>query len=179
MMRKAISKSTRFRIFARDRFTCRYCGRQSDVVPLEVDHLIPVAQGGTNDDGNLITSCFDCNRGKGAKTLAQSAPTETDRLRLAQERNEQIVTAKAVADAAKARTQLFDQVVDYWCSVTGSDTYDAPTLKTIARYVHEFGPELVFRWIDNAYIRCRNDRRMGQYISGCRRSHLKEQGLAP
>jgi len=35
-------------------------------VSLEVDHRIPESKGGTDDESNLVTSCRDCNRGKGA-----------------------------------------------------------------------------------------------------------------
>jgi 5-methylcytosine-specific restriction endonuclease McrA len=70
-----ISKRVRFAILERDNFTCRYCGRQSDAVKLEIDHLTPVSQGGTNDESNLFTSCFDCNRGKAAKTIPRRLQT--------------------------------------------------------------------------------------------------------
>lgn len=66
--RKPISKKMRFEVFKRDSFTCQYCGKSSPDVVLEVDHLKPVASGGKNNLLNLITSCYDCNRGKG-KTL--------------------------------------------------------------------------------------------------------------
>lgn len=65
--RRAISKKTRFAIFKRDDFTCRYCGRQSPEVRLEIDHIKPVVDGGTDEPHNLKTACFDCNRGKGAR----------------------------------------------------------------------------------------------------------------
>jgi len=60
----------RFSIFARDGFRCRYCGRspQEDEVKLVIDHVIPVSKGGTDEPGNLITSCAECNRGKGNLT---------------------------------------------------------------------------------------------------------------
>lgn len=35
-------------------------------IRFEVDHIIPISKGGTSDMGNLITACFDCNRGKGS-----------------------------------------------------------------------------------------------------------------
>lgn len=56
----------RFEILLRDNFTCQYCGRKSPEVILEVDHIFPRAKGGEllNKD-NLITACFECNRGKG------------------------------------------------------------------------------------------------------------------
>lgn len=62
MSRENISNSVRFKVFKRDHFTCQYCGRSG--VELEVDHIEPVSKGGTNDIGNLITACKDCNRGK-------------------------------------------------------------------------------------------------------------------
>lgn len=172
--RIALGKSQRFRIFSRDNFTCRYCGRQSDVVPLHVDHVIPVCRGGTNDDENLITSCQDCNLGKGGRPATHSAPNETDRLRMAQERNEQAEAARSAADAAKARIDLHQTVVNYWCSATGRSTVDRKTIGIIAGYVAELGHDVVFPWIDRAASRANNDVRMGQYVSGCRRSHLKQ-----
>lgn len=58
----------RFEVFKRDSFRCQYCGKSAPEVILEVDHIKPVADGGKNTMMNLITSCRDCNRGKG-KTL--------------------------------------------------------------------------------------------------------------
>lgn len=55
----------RFAILERDDFTCQYCGATAPSVPLEVDHRIPVAAGGTDDWDNLVTACWPCNRGKG------------------------------------------------------------------------------------------------------------------
>lgn len=65
----AISKSLRFDVFRRDKFTCQYCGRTPPDVVLEIDHITPVSQGGDDEPSNLVTSCYDCNRGKGAKIL--------------------------------------------------------------------------------------------------------------
>jgi 5-methylcytosine-specific restriction endonuclease McrA len=56
--------SLRFAILERDAFACRYCGRKPPEVELEVDHLVPRSAGGTDDPSNLVTACFDCNRGK-------------------------------------------------------------------------------------------------------------------
>lgn len=69
--RKQLGKKIRFEVFKRDKFTCQYCGRMAPDVILEVDHIKPVAKGGDNDILNLITSCRDCNRGKGKNLLSQ------------------------------------------------------------------------------------------------------------
>lgn len=65
----ALSIRTRFEIFKRDNFMCRYCGRQSPAVVLEVDHIIPLCEGGSDDSVNLTSSCWDCNRGKSGVPL--------------------------------------------------------------------------------------------------------------
>lgn len=67
--RKPLSKKTRFEIFKRDSFTCQYCGAVAPDVLLHIDHIIPVASGGTNEFLNLITSCQACNAGKGKREL--------------------------------------------------------------------------------------------------------------
>ena len=70
----ALSKGLRFDIFRRDKFTCQYCGQKPPDVVLEVDHLTPVSKGGGDEPENLVTSCFDCNRGKGKKLLKTMPP---------------------------------------------------------------------------------------------------------
>lgn len=68
--KKSLSKRTRFEVFKRDSFICQYCGNHPPSTVLEVDHINPVANGGDNSIQNLITSCFDCNRGKSDKLLS-------------------------------------------------------------------------------------------------------------
>lgn len=68
--RKNLSKKIRFEVFKRDSFTCQYCGSKAPDAILEVDHIVPVIEGGTNDILNLITSCRDCNRGKSKTKLS-------------------------------------------------------------------------------------------------------------
>lgn|SRR5690606_9191076 len=46
---------------------CLRCGR--DDVPLEADHVIPVALGGTSDPENIQPLCKPCNTSKGAKIM--------------------------------------------------------------------------------------------------------------
>jgi hypothetical protein len=58
----AVSKRTRYEVLRRDNFTCRYC-RSADG-ELTVDHVTPVALGGTDDPTNLVACCKDCNAGK-------------------------------------------------------------------------------------------------------------------
>lgn len=62
MTRAAISVRKRFFVLKRDRYKCRLCG--ASAVPLEVDHIVPNARGGSDALDNLQSLCVPCNRGK-------------------------------------------------------------------------------------------------------------------
>lgn len=59
--RQGIYLGTRYKVLQRDNFKCKCCGSTNF---LEVDHIIPVMDGGTNDLNNLQTLCKECNMGK-------------------------------------------------------------------------------------------------------------------
>jgi hypothetical protein len=61
--RSSISVRRRFHVFRRDGYECRICHRTGE--PLELDHIVPVCQGGSSELDNLQTLCKECNRGKG------------------------------------------------------------------------------------------------------------------
>jgi hypothetical protein len=90
--REPISKKLRFEVFKRDSFTCQYCGAQAPDVVLHLDHINPVAGGGSSDVLNLITSCEPCNLGKGARTLDDNSAIAKQRAQLEElnERREQL-----------------------------------------------------------------------------------------
>jgi len=58
-----IARRVRPTILARDGYHCALCGAPA---PLEVDHIVAIAKGGSNDLANLRTLCLPCNRRKGA-----------------------------------------------------------------------------------------------------------------
>jgi 5-methylcytosine-specific restriction endonuclease McrA len=59
-----IPKEVRKYIFQRDRYTCKSCGKTDLETQLSIDHIIPLASGGSNDMSNLHTLCISCNRQK-------------------------------------------------------------------------------------------------------------------
>jgi hypothetical protein len=90
--RTGIGPKMRFEVFKRDKFTCQYCGRSAPDVILNADHIKPVAEGGKNSMINLITSCFDCNSGKGKRELSDDTEAAKQKRQLddLQERRNQI-----------------------------------------------------------------------------------------
>ena len=65
--RRALALDVRWKVLKRDNYRCTACGATPALdrtVILEVDHITPVARGGTNDLSNLCTLCRSCNVGK-------------------------------------------------------------------------------------------------------------------
>ena len=62
--RKPIPAKLRHQVFVRDGYRCVECGATNKETTLEIDHIIPVSKGGTNDIDNLQTLCKTCNRKK-------------------------------------------------------------------------------------------------------------------
>lgn len=56
-------------LFARDRYSCQYCGRHRGDLRgrqfLTRDHILPISRGGGNTWDNVVTSCSPCNNRKG------------------------------------------------------------------------------------------------------------------
>jgi len=63
-MRRPINHRKRQKVFERDGFKCVICSKTDNIANLEVDHIIPVVNGGTNDISNLQTMCYKCNMNK-------------------------------------------------------------------------------------------------------------------
>jgi 5-methylcytosine-specific restriction endonuclease McrA len=63
-------KITRRAIFARDQWTCQYCGNERGT--LTIDHVIPRSKGGTSAWDNIVTCCAPCNRRKGDRLPNQA-----------------------------------------------------------------------------------------------------------
>lgn len=59
-------------VFARDRETCQYCGKQPGRAQLTMDHVVPRSQGGATTWDNVVTACRDCNHRKGGRTPDQA-----------------------------------------------------------------------------------------------------------
>ena len=56
-----ISGTIRYEILRRAKFRCELCGISAEQKALEVDHIIPRNNGGTDDQSNLQALCYSCN----------------------------------------------------------------------------------------------------------------------
>lgn len=110
----AIGKRLRFEILKRDGFRCHYCGVTACGAALEVDHVLPKSKGGTDDPGNLITACVNCNRGKSniqLDELALEPPTPAKALEHAEQIREYL---SACAEVQHAKNEVLHYLLERW-----------------------------------------------------------------
>lgn len=104
MNREPISKKMRFEVFKRDGFRCVYCGAHPcETVILQVDHVHPVAEGGSNEIDNLVTACINCNAGKGARLLSNVPQSLEEKAAETAEREAQIRAYYEILEDKKQR----------------------------------------------------------------------------
>jgi len=75
--RRKIPTNIQTRVRERSAGLCEYCHAVEawQYVRFTVDHITPVARGGTNALANLALACFHCNRRKGDKQVAEDPET--------------------------------------------------------------------------------------------------------
>ena len=145
----AVSKRTRFEVLRRDNYTCRYC-RSADNA-LRVDHVTPVALGGTDELTNLVAACQDCNAGKASTVLEAEkvADLSEDALRW----------ARAMAEAAAERegesmpTDLLGEFHDLWTSIGHADLPDGWEISVVRFHENGMTPTLLKNAATNALTR--------------------------
>lgn len=129
MIEAQIKKSWRFAVLARDKFRCRYCGRRSGPdVQLVIDHIIPLCRGGGHEISNLAAACWDCNTGKGRRTIGEAA--------------------RYAGSPGTPQEYIASQICVRWGE--GEDVLDQAILDLLMGYALEFGASRVLDWIEMA-----------------------------
>lgn len=68
---RRLTEDERLAVFVRAGGRCAYCGNPMTLADFHVDHVWPVALGGSDDPENLACACGPCNQSKGARTPDQ------------------------------------------------------------------------------------------------------------
>lgn len=152
--RKAIRPKIRFEVFKRDSFTCQYCGRKAPDVVLEVDHIKPVAKGGNNSLLNLVTSCVECNRGKGKEELSENSAVEVQRREL-ELRNERRLQLEMMLEWAQGlrdqHRKEYQQIAELFEEESGLELGEKHQ-KAIKKAIRDFGFCLAYEAAEIAVI---------------------------
>lgn len=165
--RKPISLRVRFNIFKRDSFTCQYCGKTPPSTVLEVDHLIPVSKGGENIDDNLITSCFDCNRGKSDINLTELPQTTAQKLESIKERELQYKEYQKLLLSIDSRVNREVEVVNDKFKVYFPGNIFTERFKTsVKKFIDKLGLVCVLGCLDLACTRIYDAEKATSYFCG-------------
>ncbi|MBJ7401548.1 HNH endonuclease [Mycolicibacterium sp.] len=111
----AVSRRLRFEILRRDNHTCQYCGAKAPNVALTVDHVKPVALGGLDEPGNLVTACQDCNAGKTSTTPDEQIVASVDKA-AADWSAAMVRAAEEERHSAASKEAVYEAVVKAWPS---------------------------------------------------------------
>ncbi len=161
------SKTTRFEVFKRDNFTCQYCGRVPSVVALELDHINPKSNGGVEDINNYITSCYDCNRGKGSRLLDNKSPNIATVIKSAQEKQEQLDAYKSLIKEQEQRYfNLIRAVRRIYHNTYPEWTFNKKFHPSIRRFAQFIPDNKVKEAMEIACCRCNGADRALSYFCG-------------
>lgn len=168
----AVSVRLRFEVFKRDAFTCRYCGRKTPEVVLEIDHVIPESEGGSDDAINLVTSCWECNRGKSNIPLNHALTGEDphDKAIEMMERDRQLREYNHVLrEIRERREESAWELWEYW---DGEDS-TSMSKRDLSWFLHALErcpAETIRKYMDMAIHRGFTDNL--RWVKACVRNHL-------
>ena len=143
--RKSIGNSKRFEIFKRDHFICQYCGSHPPHIVLELDHITPVSKGGGNGNNNLVTSCFECNRGKAARDLSIAPKSLSEKAKEIAEKEKQLLGYQAIIQAREDRIESEAwNVLEYLGQLTEDGSAYKSQLVSVKTFIKRLGfPETI------------------------------------
>ncbi|MDR1079383.1 MAG: HNH endonuclease [Deltaproteobacteria bacterium] len=87
---------------------CSYCGK--DGVPLQIDHIVPKAGGGSDRVSNLTLACAECNRKKGSLDLKTFLARKPELAKLILKRASAPLRDAAAVNAT--RWEIFNRLKD-------------------------------------------------------------------
>lgn len=173
--RKPITKKLRFEVFKRDVFTCQYCGATPPSVVLELDHIIPVAQGGDDSEGNLICACFDCNRGKGDRLLTAGPVSIELKAEILKEKAEQLRAYEdLLAEQRMLREGYALRIEDLFRDYTGYDFSDR-FMTSVQQFLKKLHFDEMVDAMDIACSKIEDPERALKYFCGICWSKIRER----
>ncbi len=177
--REGIGKKLRFDVFKRDGFVCQYCGSHPPSVVLEIDHINPVAKGGKNNLENLLTACFNCNRGKRDTPLSVVPQSMADRAKELQERELQLAGYREIQQAHYDRIEDDAWTVVYALFGDETESVNRANLQSIRMFNARLSSLRVVEAANIARAKgLYSDNKLFRYFCGVCWSMIKEENGA-
>jgi hypothetical protein len=166
--RKSLSKKIRFEVFKRDGFICQYCGAHPPHAVLEVDHIHSVAAGGLNEMDNLVTACFDCNRGKSDRSLSDVPISLQEKAAEVIEREAQIKGYQAALSQKKHRIEEEgERVREVYERFNDGYTLNEKSMVTVRMFVERLGVHVVCDAMELAHAKARANQEFKYFCGIC------------
>ncbi|MCC4266271.1 HNH endonuclease [Microbacterium schleiferi] len=130
----AINKRTRFEVLRRDKFRCYYCGARGNETTgdgLTIDHVIPVALGGSDAATNLVAACGDCNAGK-TSTAPDGETVDDLNIDVEQYKAARKLALDALEADIEARDAYVDQIWEEWDHIFPEHARDNRDVESVA-----------------------------------------------
>lgn len=174
--RKGIGKTTRFNVFKRDSFTCQYCSAKPPKVPLEVDHIIPVCKGGSNSIDNLITACFDCNRGKAGNELTNVPLAISEKIEMLKLATSQYRVYQKLLDVQKKQNEHEIKIIeDIYTSSYPEWCFNDKFKISVRNFISKLGIEEVSDAMERSCLGRFNSNTSLRYFCGICWNKIKER----
>lgn len=155
--RNSVPPSVRLKVLIRDGFRCVYCDATKEDDRLEVDHVIPVSLGGTDDIGNLVVACRRCNIGKGKRELVDVTEDDSGVYVRRFDRGGEIVAPVPEIALMIQNKKTWPMILDEWRSKL-QEKWDSvedippPVDVWIANERRLFGPHFACRGRENSDV---------------------------
>lgn len=170
-----MKNSLRFNVFKRDSFICQYCGKKAPDVILEVDHIIAKSKGGIDEIENLLTACFECNRGKGANGLTEIPSRVKKNVAEIKEKADQLREFYRYQKyIERKQKQDLKDVCDYWEQIWGESCLTKKGQTSIKTFLTDFSVAEIINAIDIA-SKIENDDQSFKYMCGILHSKRRER----
>lgn len=170
----AVSKRTRYEVLARDNNTCRYC--HATDTPLTIDHVTPVALGGTDDPSNLVAACRDCNYGKASSNpdAATVAQVSNDAVRWAEAMK--LAADRMAANKAAVAEELKPWFDEWWMRSGPEWSYKLPAdaAEILSKYLAAGMPLDALRHAARIALRKRGADNYWHYFQGVANNLLRD-----
>lgn len=172
----AVSKRLRFEILRRDSYTCRYCGASAPDAKLTVDHVLPVALGGTDEPTNLVAACADCNVGKSSSNPDQPlvADVSAEAIRWARAMREAVAR---IAEDVRDADDYAREIVKHWGNWDDKLALLPSDFETMCGYWRSLGMpvDIVANAIDIAWSNERvAPRHIWRYVIGIMKNRIQQ-----
>lgn len=175
MERKSISKKVRFEVFKRDFFTCQYCSARPPKVPLELDHIVPVCKGGKNNIDNLITACFDCNRGKAGNELTSIPKTIIEKSEGKKLALKQYKEYQKILQEERAQIESDIDLVEFvYTSVFNDWMFNTKFRISVKNFINKLGVDVVINYMEIACNKMYHEDKALKYFCGICWTQIRE-----